>query len=118
MCSSDLTAALDQAVVEDTVPLEEEGDEEDVEPDLEALLIGLLASDGAGQDDESEGAAVGEDVDYVPTARRNEFVCTGCFLIWNRRHLADTDRRLCRDCVEDSVTVMARALVKARPSAR
>jgi hypothetical protein len=36
----------------------------------------------------------------VARARRDEFVCTGCFLIWHRSHLADSGRRLCGDCAD------------------
>jgi hypothetical protein len=80
--------------------LEEEADEEDVEPGLDVLMTGMLAPEGDGVDDDADSA--GPEIAVVPAARLDEFVCTACFLIWNRRQLADPVRRLCLDCREDA----------------
>ena len=97
--------AAPEALAEDDGPAPEDDDEEEeeVEPGLDALLTGILAPDerAAGEDDDGEDAASGLEIEYVPTARRDEFVCSACFLIWNRRQLADAGRRLCLDCIED-----------------
>ena len=88
--------------LEDAVA-DSDGDDEEVEPDLGALLTGMLVPEpepGVDDDDDEQGL-LGLEIEYVPTARGNEFVCTACFLIWNRRHLADAERRLCRDCIDD-----------------
>lgn len=82
----------------------EDDEEEDAEPDLGALLTGLLAPEPEpGVDDDEDRGVSGLEIEYVPTARGNEFVCSACFLIWNRRHLADAERKVCRDCIDDVV---------------
>lgn len=91
------------ATADDAVPLESEDDDEP-ESDLDMLLTGMLTPKQdlvEDEDDDDEAGSAGA-IEYVPTARGNEFVCTACFLIWNRRHLADAERRLCRDCIDDA----------------
>jgi hypothetical protein len=81
---------------------EPDEDQEEAEPDLGALLTGMLVPEpDPGVDDDDEGDVSGLEIEYVPTARGNEFVCSACFLIWNRRHLADAERKVCRDCIDD-----------------
>jgi hypothetical protein len=77
---------------------DEEAEKEDVEPDLGALLTGMLAPEQESPDDRDLPDL---DIEYVPTARGNEFVCSACFLIWNLHHLADAQRKVCRDCIDD-----------------
>lgn len=75
--------------------------DDDAASDLDALLTGMLTPEpGPGVEDDDRDLS-GPDIEYVPTARRNEFVCSACFLIWNRRRLADPERSLCRDCIDD-----------------
>ena len=82
----------------------EDEEEDDVEPDLGALLTGLLVPEPeAGVDDDEDRGVSSLEIEYVPTARGNEFVCSACFLIWNRRHLANVERKVCRDCIDDVV---------------
>lgn len=90
--------------VDTPVVPEDEADDDETEPDLGVLLKGMLVPEAEAEADAEEGddtAVTGFEIEYVPTARGNEFVCRACFLIWNRRHLADAERSLCRDCIDD-----------------
>jgi|GEM_PF-1931517 hypothetical protein len=80
---------------------EPDEDQEEAEPDLGALLTGMLVPEPDPGVDDDDRDVSGLEIEYVPTARGNEFVCSACFLIWNRRHLADAERRVCRDCIDD-----------------
>lgn len=100
-------AEIDDAVVDGNAGIEvaaiaaDPEEEEEEEPDLGALLTGMLVPEPEAVEDDDDHDGSGLELEYVPTARGNEFVCSACFLIWNRQHLADADRRICRDCIDD-----------------
>ena len=97
---------------------EEDDDSDEVEEELDLVLLERLAlvdPDGVdprdpdvddGEDIESglrsrqaQGARrAGMDVLEVDPRGRDEFVCTGCFLVRKRVQLVDPTALLCRDC--------------------
>ena len=82
--------------------------EEQTEQSLEALKARRADSAADLGDDadpfEAEldlpGADLGDEelsIRVVPK-QADEFTCTSCFLVHHRSQLADTERRICRDC--------------------
>jgi hypothetical protein len=91
----------------DVEVLDDDDDEDMVEPDdVEAALDTILKDrlvaveeEGEEEDDEVEVDDRGDPVDRILPKRPGEFVCQSCFLVKHPSQLADATRMYCRDCV-------------------
>ena len=90
---------------DDVVDLDEELHPDDVETPLDALLEEKTAAAKMEDDEEDleeeepEGAELGDGPGRIVPRRPTEFHCSSCFLLLPRSQLADEERMLCRDCV-------------------
>lgn len=84
---------------------EEDEEDEDVEASLDDILKERLVVAGDDEDDDDDDDDYDETDDRADIALRvlpkqpDEFVCQSCFLVKNRKQIADKDNMFCRDCV-------------------
>jgi len=97
---------LSETPVVSTVPVVEEGEEDEEEvddEDVEASLDEILKERLVVEEEEDEEVLELEDrsevSERVLPKQPDEFVCQSCFLVKHSSQLADPEKTLCRDCV-------------------